>query len=540
MHLQSCLHPLRIYNKYLHEFQYVPCGKCAACRNRHASYWTERLRTENKCWRYIVFVTLTYDMDKRPCFTTKDNRIFVGSPKCFNPEQETPIIDFDELCLKCGVDSVMRDKNERWLQQVAQFGRVPHLSRYHCQLFIKRLRKNLKNIIKKKYEEKCVREDYLVRYFLAGEYGETTLAPHYHGVFWFNSEKEAAYFKEAINKSWTLGNTDVSFVHSDASAYVAAYVNSFGNLPILLQVPSVRPFALCSKNVPIGTLLYNDTKIKELFDSASPTFVLPKRDGTSYIDVPLWRTFKDRLFPRLPFFDLFDTRDLCSLYGSVCRFDDWSGKEATVNSFVGYIWYCHKHSVVNRFYNLSLKKYMYVLLENGYDSKMIENNLIHLYYISKRCYYQCVIWSMSLYDYVSTIERFYSNCERENLKVYFKFQEDFSLKYDNDSLLSLDLDYLVMLFQIDRCDLSYEDIVRLTSYGVDLDRFYSPDLSVSMPYRLRFVPENCLEFVNYFADQTIIANNRVKTKRKNDYLRKLAAQDTPYRDLILAIASFYN
>ena len=59
MHIVSCLNEKHIVNPYTHEWQVVPCGKCAACRNQRASVWVQRLDQERYCWQYALFFTLT-------------------------------------------------------------------------------------------------------------------------------------------------------------------------------------------------------------------------------------------------------------------------------------------------------------------------------------------------------------------------------------------------------------------------------------------------------------------------------------------------
>ena len=48
MHLVSCEHPKRIYNKYLGEYVWVACKECPTCLRRYQAYWTSRLENENQ------------------------------------------------------------------------------------------------------------------------------------------------------------------------------------------------------------------------------------------------------------------------------------------------------------------------------------------------------------------------------------------------------------------------------------------------------------------------------------------------------------
>ena len=66
MHLLSCEHPQRVYNKYINEYVWVSCGKCNCCRNAKAFRWTDALERERLLHRYCMFVTLTYSDDNLP------------------------------------------------------------------------------------------------------------------------------------------------------------------------------------------------------------------------------------------------------------------------------------------------------------------------------------------------------------------------------------------------------------------------------------------------------------------------------------------
>lgn len=100
---------------------YVPCGKCAACKERRKSEWLLRNCLEFISSNGAVFFTLTYD----------DEHVKYG-------------------LLENGI-------------------RYAKVCKRDIQLFLKRLRKSL---------------GYKIRYFLISEYGPTTLRPHYHGIIY--------------------------------------------------------------------------------------------------------------------------------------------------------------------------------------------------------------------------------------------------------------------------------------------------------------------------------------------------------------------
>lgn len=87
------------------------------------------------------------------------------------------------------------------------------------QLFMKRLRK-------------CIRVP--VRFFMCGEYGETTNRPHYHVLlfgyqfsdlmYWGNSPTGHPVYRSAVLETlWTDGNSLIGDVSRESAGYVARY-----------------------------------------------------------------------------------------------------------------------------------------------------------------------------------------------------------------------------------------------------------------------------------------------------------------------------
>lgn len=93
--------------------------------------------------------------------------------------------------------------SERYLRQSGS------ISRRDLQLFFKRLRKRLSVDFK---------------YFACGEYGSSTLRPHYHIVFLFEHYVALDTFKNFLKASWKYGLIDVQDNISDkAMFYTARY-----------------------------------------------------------------------------------------------------------------------------------------------------------------------------------------------------------------------------------------------------------------------------------------------------------------------------
>lgn len=158
----------------------VPCGRCVACRLNKQREWALRITHEAKMYDSSSFVTLTYD-DK-----------------------------------KGGVHNTLIKRD--------------------CQLFLKRLRKNLGR---------------KVRYFLSGEYGEKGGRPHYHLIIFGLDSDE----KEVVVKSWPYGFVSVGNVSQASINYVAKYTLKKVSGPsaeVYKKEGKLPEFALMSRRPGIG------------------------------------------------------------------------------------------------------------------------------------------------------------------------------------------------------------------------------------------------------------------------------------------------
>lgn len=99
--------------------------------------------------------------------------------------------------------------------------KLPTLNLEHTQLFMKRLRKRFSPAS--------------LRFFLCGEYGESTLRPHYHLILFgenFSADRKPIrasrsgfpqWESPTLNSLWGLGHCTISDVSFESAAYVARY-----------------------------------------------------------------------------------------------------------------------------------------------------------------------------------------------------------------------------------------------------------------------------------------------------------------------------
>ncbi|WNK12685.1 MAG: replication initiator protein [Microvirus sp.] len=151
----------------------VPCGQCLPCRFNKRRKWTFRLLLEFLSSQEGCWITLTYSDEHEPKIYKEGEKVYHDnsgqSLGCLNP------------------DDVRR--------------------------FIMRLRTSL--------------GDRKIRYFMCGEYGETTHRPHYH-VCLFGI---GSHWQDLIRKAWCdpykntpLGHVDIGTLTVESMQYTCGYV----------------------------------------------------------------------------------------------------------------------------------------------------------------------------------------------------------------------------------------------------------------------------------------------------------------------------
>ena len=155
----------------------LPCGQCVGCRLERSRQWAVRCMHEAQLHPHNSFVTLTYDDEHLP----------------------------------------------------------PHNSLRHrdFQLFIKRVRKALSKETAAQHGGQAPHTPVL-RYYMAGEYGETFHRPHYHaclfGIDWddkvlFSENKgNRLYTSKTLTDLWGLGHATTGELTFETAAYTARYV----------------------------------------------------------------------------------------------------------------------------------------------------------------------------------------------------------------------------------------------------------------------------------------------------------------------------
>lgn len=481
MYLSVCEHPLRI--KTDGRFQYVPCGKCPTCLNRRSSRIVERLEQESQCHAYVLFFTLSYD--ERHCpkmyYDYEFNRLF-------DPDREN-YVDLSEI----------KDFKPSSRLYLARRKEIPYADFEDIKKFFKRLRYYIGCVLH------ATREEKKIRYYVVSEYGPSTYRPHYHGLLWFDSFILARCIYELISKSWAFGRIDTQFVTGKAESYVARYVSCTASLPKVYLHKFLRPKSVCSQSPSVGTLEINSKEVREIFDGCLVERVLHSQRSHKSKISPLWRTFEDRLFPRITGFDKFSHCQRVTLY-SVYSIAPVEG----FKNFVDWIF-----ELSRKDYRTWLSDYLISLLDIELNEhKYVEHfyRLRKLYYISSRVYHQRRIFGVSLDFYVSKIDEYWSKKKMFSLKNFYGFQENFVR-------LHQDTRPLIYMYPESE-DIWNIPYWRLSQFGFDTSTHLS--LSASIDAAKELLRLNYSEFVGL--NHKIFFDNR-KTKKRNDYIESINDTD---------------
>lgn len=505
MHLLSCKNPHRVYNKYINEYVWVPCGKCSICQNRRAAHFTQLLEDERLQHRFCFFVTLTYSDEYIPLLQPVDFEVYPTLDKlyCSSRGRDGICIPFSQLFPEDKTDDYDLadiDFFTDWLDH----GGLPIVSKTDAQLFLKRLNK--------KCHDKVTHQFKNFRYFLVSEYGSTTFRPHFHAIFYVDNSELANRFSDCIASCWEFGRVDCKFVENSACAYVASYVNKSDDLPYVYKNRSLAPFYLCSRNPFIGAFRQcpeDDQKVVN--NSIVEIPVRESKNSTKFINVPLQPGYQNRLFPKPPSYRSLPDSLRIEFYqiGRRFRLDSCKG---FMNQIYDYISQDIVHTELRDFLSakLSFSDARSLMFRFDHRNPWVLfddtsfNWLRRLYYFARRVTCQACQFGLRILDYMSKIMDYYDKKELYLLRKMYELQERISVT-DPDSCAVMYPEYL------------FSNGYTTQSYIKELD---------------------CIEPKLQIADADYFSYSNKKCHFKNAYLDSLALKRSSYK-LFKIIKKFY-
>ena len=487
MNIQTCFNPTRIYNQYLDTYMYVSCGHCEKCLNKRAHSWIERLDAEKHCWKYTIFFTLTYNEEYVPSLNYDESS---GMWLSSNRELLVSLTEDDLLSL-----------DSSSLFYMNRLDKLRILYPKDVQNFIKRLRRHI--------DYRFGSESRIpLRYYICGEYGPTTFRPHYHGQLFFNDDRVFREIEKLVTESWSvydratksfspIGLVDVQ-PDSASSTYVSAYLNSFSHLPQVLTFPKIRPFHICSKCPPIGSLFESNSEIQSIFHNGNIQRSVPHFGNGQFVSTPIPAYLRYRLFPKCLRYSLLSHTCRVALYGFSNRF---APKEES-ETFEVYGWRV-LHECRRQYYSVCscyswFLEFICKISTNFKDVRPI----IRCLALSRRVLAQCHIFGCSLDYYVSRIENFYQKFELGTLGSWYAFAEEYSKHHNYLDLLSYDIDFVDNLVSGNVSS----KIIEYYGFNSSTSQLKFLDYRASHDYQ-----SMVQKHINIFKQST-------KTKAKNDYL----------------------
>lgn len=271
--VDHCQYRSFITNKYNGKRIAVDCGQCDYCIRKRAQKASMRVKTAGSAFKYCYFVTLTYSNENIPLFKcdvlhSESDTVLNDSGNIvysYENHEYIPVSDYDKgnlqnlrhIFFEQVQGTVPFDREIKkyipvkanWFVSVdsmrsfitktesstpygkegelsRRYGRnlIPFLNYVDVQNYIKRIRKYISNYTNEK-----------ISFYAVGEYGPVHFRPHFHLLLFTNSEEVSKVIRKCHNKSWTLGRSDFQLSDGGAASYVASYINSLYNAPLLYK-----------------------------------------------------------------------------------------------------------------------------------------------------------------------------------------------------------------------------------------------------------------------------------------------------------------
>lgn len=315
----KCLHPITTLQGLK-----VPCGRCYACLMKRSMTLAKSIRYVTSQYKYNFFVYLSYE-DKflpRVSFDViSDDYIGetiltpISVPRVSyadrNHVQFKNTILHEESTLQTSEDE-LRCLREHYAQSSSMHKastEIPVLSRKDIGTYIK----NLKQAIRRRLGT-CD-----LSYYVCGEYGPSTLRPHYHAILSTNSEELTKGLDAAKEEKgeatceitrlcralWRYGYVGCEVSRGKCSSYISSYVASNSLLPRVLLSRQFKPFVVRKH----GYAKQAERKINSHNKPLIYSRTCPSSDALSSVSKPYYPTYAREVteYPKCPRYALLST-----------------------------------------------------------------------------------------------------------------------------------------------------------------------------------------------------------------------------------------
>lgn len=315
-----CYHPKKIRNAN-GDWLSVSCGCCQACLARMSKKASYQCSLHELDYKFCMFVTLTYSNDNIPLLRLEEFQDNGNNAHYYKLYDVTERLQAAQNIIGNFVSNATL--TPFYVSQIRRkfhyFGNdVPYLSRYDAQCFLKRFRKHLSKFTNDK-----------ITYYLVGEYGPVHFRPHFHVLFFFDSETILQNFSKVLYKAWSLGRVDYSQSRGKCSTYVAQYVNSRNSVPRIYQDRAIRPFCLHSQK--FAQRFYQNQKA-EIYENEDFRFTdIMRTVGNSVSGTYAWRSLVSAFFPKCRGFHTLSISELTFSYLLLQHAKRFYGKDKKIS-----------------------------------------------------------------------------------------------------------------------------------------------------------------------------------------------------------------
>lgn len=518
----TCLHPVKVFNKYLGENIYVPCRKCVNCLVQRGASLSHRVQVEGKLHPYNLFFTLTYDNDHLPVYYDSEDFLVPNRNVCslYRP------IDI----ARCALPPLP----QKWPDDLAPcFG---FACKSDFQKFMKRLRSRIhrrctlyKKILSGKHKRihldtfsqeqihsfQNFIDNEKIRYFVVSEYGPQTLRPHFHGILFTDSYEVSEFVRFHLYSCWKMchkARCECAYTQGGCASYVAEYLSCFVDSNKVLQLKPVRPFYLASSSPALGTQEFSEEEVLEKVDRGDIGVSVRDELTNEVVVYPLPSRVLSRFLPKCGGFHKKSYRDKLYVYSMLWRLEKATGKpykevlgEMSFRPFdrrgdgafhPGIVdWHddlaCYNYNVTHarRFKNTHLKSLATWRTSNScFES-------VNDFVCSQRCLQFCKKYNSIPERYLDLVESAWYQKQQFILKSHFEYEERLAERGFRiwpytpvNSLAVLDhsladrANYPLYVVDYDLSTLERSDSyvvrdldARLRSFHLELRDFYRPD-----------------------------------------------------------------